>query len=91
MKGGSKQLDDTERGEIVIEVLRADPETKVVVEEPFWIPGYIYGLNHTGNEQLTDARFPPYKRWSLATVADTNQAAIVSALRSRETAVRLED
>ena len=90
IKGGSKQLDDTERGEIVVEVLRADPDTTAVIEEPSWIPGYIYGLNYTGHEQLAEARFPRYKRWRLATSANTHQASFLYAVRTQETTVRVE-
>jgi hypothetical protein len=66
IKGGSKGLDDAERGEIFVQILNA-PSAHVVVEEPKWVPGYIYGLNNTGQEEISQGRFPRYKRWRLET------------------------
>jgi hypothetical protein len=65
IKGGGKGLDDAERGEIFVQVLNSRSPTRVVVEEPAWVPGYIYGLNNTGQETLSDGRFPRYRRWRL--------------------------
>lgn len=67
IKGGSKALDDAERGEIFVQVLSNRPSARVVVEEPTWVPGYIYGLNNTGKEEIGDGRFPRYRRWRLET------------------------
>ncbi len=58
IKRGSKGLDDAERGEIFVEVLRASTSARVVVEEPTWVPGYIYGLNLTGREELSGRAVP---------------------------------
>jgi hypothetical protein len=79
-KGGSKGLDDAERGEIFVQVLESNPCTRVVVEEPIWVPGYIYGLNNTGQETLADGRFPRYRRWRLEAVEPVRQGAFLLAL-----------
>lgn len=79
-KRGSKGLDDLERGEIFVEVLRASTECRVVLEEPTWIPGYIYGLNLTDREDLSDGRFPRYKRWRLEAVDRAAEGSFLTAL-----------
>ncbi len=80
IKGGSKDLDDAERGEIFVEVLRASTSARVAVEEPTWVPGYIYGLNLTGREELSDGRFPRYKRWRLEAAERVTQGSFLIAL-----------
>ena len=65
IKGGSKGLDDEERGELFVRVLQSMPAAQVVTEEPTWVPAYIYGLNNTGNEDIREGRFPRYRRWRL--------------------------
>ena len=61
IKGGSKGLDDAERGEIFVQVLDISPSARVVVEEPTWVPGYIYGLNNTGAGEV--------QRWPLSSLS----------------------
>lgn len=68
IKGGSKGLSDEEKGELFVQVLRGTPSARVVVEEPTWVPGYIYGLNNTGREDISEGRFPRYQRWRLEAV-----------------------
>lgn len=80
IKGGDKGLDDAERGEIFVQVLQSQSPTRVVVEEPTWVPGYIYGLNNTGKETLQDARFPRYRRWRLEADAPVTQGSFLLAL-----------
>ena len=80
MKGGSKSLDDAERGELFVQVLHTSQPTRVVIEEPTWIPGYIYGLNYTGEENPQDGRFPHYGRWRLEVTERTESASFVFAL-----------
>ena len=80
IKGGGKGLDDAERGEMFVLVLRSSQPARVVIEEPTWIPGYIYGLNTTGKEDLRDGRFPRYKRWRLEITEQTTSASVVFAL-----------
>ncbi len=65
IKGGGKGLDDAERGEIFVQILARPDSARVVVEEPHWVPGYIYGLNNTGQEDISEGRFPRYRRWRL--------------------------
>lgn len=65
IKGGNKGLEDAEAGEIFVQVLNSCPYARVVVEEPVWVPGYIYGLNNTGHEDISEGRFPRYRRWRL--------------------------
>jgi hypothetical protein len=64
-KGGNKGLKDAEAGEIFVQILKSGTPARVVVEEPSWVPGYIYGLNNTGLEDISEGRFPRYRRWRL--------------------------
>jgi len=91
IKGGSKGLDDAERGEIFAQVLGNSPSTRVVVEEPTWIPGYIYGLNNTGKEELSDGRFPRYRRWRLEYNEPVEGGAFLFALTTNRGGVSLSE
>jgi hypothetical protein len=90
IKRGDKGLDDVERGEIFVQVLQTNPTARVVVTEPSWIPGYIYGLNYTGREELKDGRFPHYQRWRLEAEEPTRQGAFLVSLSPHPGQVRLE-
>lgn len=83
IKGGSKGLDDAERGEIFLRILDSRPSTRVEVQEPTWVPGYIYGLNHTGLEELSEGRFPRYRRWRLEACAPVTRGSFLMALSAR--------
>ena len=91
MKHGAKGLDDSERGEIYVQILQASPASQVVVEEPAWVPGYIYGLNNTGQEELSDGRFPRYRRWRLEAVERVKQGTFLVALSQRHEQVKFPD
>jgi hypothetical protein len=65
LKHGAKGLGNEEKGALYVQLLRQSAPTRVVVEEPDWIPGYIYGLNYTGKEEMKDGVFPRYTRWRL--------------------------
>jgi hypothetical protein len=91
IKSGSKGLSDEEKGEIFVQVLRSMPAARVVVEEPTWVPGYIYGLNNTGLEDIREGRFPRYRRWRLETAAPVTQASFLFALSPRPGEVRYAD
>jgi hypothetical protein len=91
IKGSSKGLDDSEKGEIFVQVLRSFPSARVLVEEPTWVPGYIYGLNNTGLEDIRDGHFPRYRRWRLETEAPVTQASFLFALSPRPGQVRYAD
>jgi hypothetical protein len=91
IKSGSKGLDDEEKGEIFVQVLRSFPSGRVLVEEPTWVPGYIYGLNNTGLEDIHDGHFPRYRRWRLETEAPVTQASFLFALSPRPGQVRYAD
>lgn len=80
IKGGSKGLDDAEHGEIFVQVLNSDPSARVVVEEPAWVPGYIYGLNNTGQEDISEGRFPRYRRWRLEACEPAVQGSLLVGL-----------
>ncbi len=80
IKGGSKGLDDAERGEIFAQVLSTSFSSRVIVEEPTWVPGYIYGLNHTGRESLSEGRYPRYQRWRLETCEPVDHANFLVAI-----------
>lgn len=83
MKGGSKGLDDAERGEIFVQILKGPDSARVVVEEPSWVPGYIYGLNNTGQEDISEGRFPRYRRWRLEVAEPVVQGRFLIALGPR--------
>jgi hypothetical protein len=80
IKGGGKGLDDAERGEIFVQILSSPPSARVVTEEPTWVPGYIYGLNNTGQEELSDGRFPRYQRWRLEAGEPVTHGSFLIAL-----------
>jgi hypothetical protein len=50
------------------------------VEEPAWVPGYIYGLNNTGREDISDGRFPRYQRWRLEATEPVTHGSFLIAL-----------
>ncbi len=80
IKSGSKGLKDEEKGQVFVQILAANPSSRVVIEEPTWVPGYIYGLNNTGLEDIRDARFPRYRRWRLEVPAPVAHASFLIAL-----------
>lgn len=88
IKRGDKGLDNAEHGEIYVQVLQAPTASKVVVEDPGWVPGYIYGLNLTGREELSDGRYPRYSRWRIEGVERVKQGAFMMALSPRPEQVR---
>jgi|GEM_PF-1591099 len=65
IKGGDKGLNNDERGEIHVQVLDVSGDWCVRVEEPFWFPAYIYGLNGMAGQKIEDARYPKLQRWRL--------------------------
>jgi hypothetical protein len=83
IKGGSKGLDDAELGEIFVQILSSPPSARVLVEEPTWVPGYIYGLNNTGREEFSEGRFPRYRRWRLEAGEPVTHGAFLIALGPR--------
>jgi hypothetical protein len=80
IKGGEKGLSDEEKGEIFVQVMQTSSATRVVAEEPSWIPGYIYGLNHTGKEDMREGRFPRYQRWRLEATSLVTEGSFLFAL-----------
>lgn len=91
IKGGSKALGNEEKGELYVEVLGASAECRVVLEEPTWIPGYIYGLNYTGREEMSDGRFPRYTRWRLEMVERERAGEFLFALAPKPGMVSRKD
>ena len=88
IKSGSKGLNDEEKGEIFVQVLGSMPSARVVVEEPTWVPAYIYGLNNTGLEDISEGRFPRYRRWRLEAKERVTQGSFLVALSPRRGQVR---
>jgi hypothetical protein len=88
IKSGSKGMSDEEKGEIFVHVLGTVPSARVVVEEPTWVPGYIYGLNNTGREDISEGRFPRYQRWRLEATETVTQGSFLVALSPRSGQVR---
>lgn len=90
-KGGSKGLNDEEKGEIFVHVLGSEPSARVVVEEPTWVPAYIYGLNNTGQEDISEGRFPRYQRWRLEAREPVRQGSFLLALSPQRNLVQYAD
>lgn len=88
IKGGGKGLSDEEKGELFLQVLASIPAARVVVEEPAWVPAYIYGLNHTGRERLSDGRFPRYRRWRLEAPQRISEGSFLVAITPRADPLR---
>ncbi len=88
IKSGSKGLNDEEKGEIFVQVLGSVPSARVVMEEPKWVPAYIYGLNNTGLEDISEGRFPRYKRWRLEATEPVTQGSFLVALSPQNGQVR---
>lgn len=88
IKGGDKGLDDAEKGEIFAQVLGSTPSARVVVEEPTWVPAYIYGLNNTGTEDISEGRFPHYRRWRLEAERSVTRGSFLFTLSPRQNQVR---
>jgi hypothetical protein len=88
IKGGSKGLDDKENGEVFVKVIDSMNSASVVVEEPAWVPAYIYGLNNTGQEPISEGRFPRYQRWRLAAEGPVVQGSFLVAISPRRDQVQ---
>lgn len=91
IKHGSKGLDDREKGEVFAHVLAGAPSARVVVEEPTWVPGYIYGLNNTGREDISEGRFPRYRRWRLEAPEPVTLGSFSFAISPRRDQVQYKD
>jgi hypothetical protein len=91
IKSGSKGLDDGEKGEIFVDVLGSATSTRVVVEEPTWVPGYIYGLNNTGLEDISEGRFPRYRRWRLEAIEPVAKGSFLVGVSPRRGQVKLSE
>jgi len=65
VKGGSAGLSDEEGGEIFARVLECSAPSCVKVEEPFWFPSYIHGINGNKEQTFGEAVFPKLQRWRL--------------------------
>ena len=84
IKGGSKGLGKEEKGELYVDVLQSSGECRVVIEEPAWIPGYIYGLNYTGHEEMSEGTFPRYTRWRLEMLERASAGDFLFALAPKQ-------
>jgi hypothetical protein len=91
IKHGSKGLDNNERGEVFVHVLGSGQRSDVVVEEPGWVPAYIYGLNNTGQENISEGRFPHYQRWRLASEKPGKQGSFLLAISPKPESVHYVD
>jgi hypothetical protein len=80
VKYGNDGMKDEEKGEIFVCILRSGGSSKVVQEEPTWVPGYIYGLNGTGKEDISEGHFPRYRRWRLEQEGRVTEGAFLLAL-----------
>jgi hypothetical protein len=90
IKNGDKGLCDEERGAIFATILSPMDGRRVAVEEPAWIPGYIYGLNGTPDQKISDAKFPHYRRWRLEAAEPVNSGAFLVALGTQPDTISIE-
>jgi hypothetical protein len=88
IKSGSKGLSDDEKGELFVQILQDMPSSRVVVEEPAWVPAYIYGLNNTGQEDISEGRFPRYRRWRLEATDRVMEGSFLIAINPRRDPIR---
>ena len=91
IKGGSKGLEDADKGELFVQALNSSSASRVVVEEPTWVPGYIYGLNHTGQESLDQGRYPHYRRWRLELCNPVRHGKLLTAISMQSGEIRFVD
>jgi len=91
IKHSTNRSSDEEKGEIFVRVLQATPATRIIVEEPTWVPAYIYGLNNTGKEDISEGRFPRYQRWRLEALEATARATFHIALSPKPDQVRYDN
>jgi hypothetical protein len=62
-----------------------------VQEEPKWVPGYIYGLNGTGKEDISEGHFPRYRRWRLEQEGQVSEGSFLLALSPHHDQVQWGD
>ena len=91
IKYANDGVKDEEKGEIFVSVLRSSGASKVVEEEPKWVPGYIYGLNGTGKEDISEGHFPRYRRWRLEQEGRVTEGSFLLALTPHHDQVQLKD
>jgi hypothetical protein len=91
IKGGDKGLSDEEEGEVFVRVLRSASPSRVMVEEPAWIPGYIYGLNNTGQEEISEGLYPRYQRWRLEAIGAVGEGSFLIAISPGRDQVQYSD
>lgn len=80
IKYANEQMKDEEKGEIFVHLLHASGASKVVQEEPSWVPAYIYGLNGTGKEDISEGHFPRYRRLRLEREGRVSEGSFLLAL-----------
>ena len=86
---GAATLSDDERGEAFVSILQADRPHRVVVEEPAWVPAYVYNINFTGKEDFKDSRHPHYQRWRLEATELVNSGAFLFTVNPTPNSVSL--
>ncbi len=91
IKYGNDGMKDEEKGEIFVRILSSSGSSKVVQEEPTWVPGYIYGLNGTGKEDISEGHFPRYRRWRLEREGRVTEGSFLLALSPRRDQVQRKD
>lgn len=84
-------MKDEEKGEIFVSILRSSGSSKVVQEEPTWVPAYIYGLNNTGKEDISEGHFPRYRRWRLEKEGRVTEGSFLLALSPHHDQARWKD
>ncbi len=67
------------------------PPRMSTVEEPTWVPGYIYGLNNTGAEKISDGRYPRYLRWRLEASEPVDRGSFLLGLTMKRDQVSLAE
>ncbi len=82
-KEGDKGMSNEEKGELFVTVLEAPAGHCVSIQEPPWIPSYIYGINDRKNTDPSKAKYPHYRRWRLEVGTPVTSGSFLCALTTR--------
>jgi hypothetical protein len=83
IKDGDKGMSEEEKGELFVTVLDAPAGHRVSIQEPPWIPGYIYGINDRKNTDPSKAKYPHYHRWRLEVGTPVTSGSFLCVLTTR--------
>lgn len=92
IKGGAKDLNDKEKGEVFVKVLQTSMPHHIRTEEPYWFPSYIYGVNNSGSAtEGKEPRFPRFTRWRLEARERVAQGQFLFALMPEKSSIAVKN